>query len=102
MSITTKITKTILMVLSITLLNACTPKTIETTTQPTTSEASITCADERPQICTRDYRPVCGSRDTGIRCVTTPCPSTELKTYGNACTACADEKVTGYVAGECD
>ena len=59
------------------------------------------CHDPRPQICTREYRPVCGTRDTGVRCVTTPCASHEYKTYGNACTACADPKVIEYRHGAC-
>ncbi|WNO09065.1 hypothetical protein [Teredinibacter sp. KSP-S5-2] len=59
------------------------------------------CPEERPQFCTRDYRPVCAQKDTGIRCVTTPCNSYEYFTAGNACTACADEKVIGYTPGEC-
>jgi len=59
------------------------------------------CKDPRPQICTREYRPVCATRDTGVRCVTTPCPATELKTYGNACSACGDSKVLGYRPGAC-
>jgi len=29
--------------------------------------------------------PVCGLVDTGIRCVTTPCPSTEEKTFATIC-----------------
>jgi hypothetical protein len=59
------------------------------------------CPDDRPQMCTREYLPVCATRDTGVRCVTAPCPSSEQKTYGNACTACADEKVFGYTAEAC-
>lgn len=59
------------------------------------------CEDPRPQICTRDYRPVCATRDNGIRCVTTPCPSTETATYGNACDACADPAVYYHQPGEC-
>lgn len=62
----------------------------------------IDCVDPRPQMCTREYRPVCGLRDTGIRCVTEPCPGTELKTYGNACDACADQAVISYSQGACD
>lgn len=60
------------------------------------------CTEPRPQACTREYSPVCASRDTGIRCVTTPCPSTEWKTYGNACDACADEKVLFHRPGACE
>ena len=59
------------------------------------------CKEPRKSICTKEYRPVCAIRDTGIRCVTTPCPSTKEITYSNACTACADEKVISYRIGAC-
>ena len=61
----------------------------------------VECVPPRPEMCTRDWRPVCGRRDTGVRCVTTPCPSWETKTYGNACSACADPGVHGWRPGEC-
>ena len=48
------------------------------------------CADPRPQMCTRDYRPACGVRKDGSR-----------QTYGNACSACADPQVTTQSAGAC-
>jgi tetratricopeptide (TPR) repeat protein len=48
------------------------------------------CADPRPQMCTRDYRPACGIRRDGSR-----------KTYGNACSACADPEVVTQGAGAC-
>jgi hypothetical protein len=60
------------------------------------------CNNPRPEMCTRDYRPVCGLRDTGVRCVTEPCPSTEHETYGNACEACADGAVRSYRPGICE
>lgn len=72
---------------------------IHGTETPQTSQ--VACKEPRPQICTRDYRPVCAIRDTGIRCVTTPCPSTELKTYSNACSACGDATVMGFTQGAC-
>lgn len=59
------------------------------------------CLEQRPQFCTREYMPVCATRDTGIRCLTTPCPASEQKTYGNSCEACADIKVSGYVIDAC-
>jgi hypothetical protein len=65
------------------------------------AEAQIACASPRPEMCTKEYMPVCASEDTGIRCVTTPCPSVESKTYGNACDACSNPKVTGYRPGSC-
>lgn len=60
------------------------------------------CDDPRPEICTHRYQPVCGLTDTGVRCITTPCPSTGTKTFGNACVACSDESVSAYYPGECD
>lgn len=48
------------------------------------------CADPRPQMCTRDYRPACGQRRDGSR-----------KTYGNACSACSDPDVVTQAAGAC-
>ncbi|WP_338845401.1 hypothetical protein V8J88_16950 [Massilia sp. W12] len=52
-------------------------------------------------ICTADYKPVCAVRDTGVRCVRPPCPSENLQTFSNACKACIDSKVSGYIQGEC-
>jgi hypothetical protein len=68
---------------------------------PADAQALTMCPEQRPRACTREYRPVCASVDTGIRCITTPCPSAEWKTYGNACDACADPKVIGHQPGEC-
>ena len=59
------------------------------------------CTNPRPQVCTMDYRPVCATRDTGIRCVSAPCPSSEKRTYSNGCGACSDPKVSGYVPDAC-
>ena len=60
-----------------------------------------TCSDPRPKFCNRMYAPVCATRDTGIRCVTTPCDSTEKMTFSNACVACADPKVYYHEPGKC-
>ena len=48
------------------------------------------CKDPRPQMCTMDYRPVCGTMTGG-----------EKKTYSNGCSACSDISVLSYVPGEC-
>lgn len=48
------------------------------------------CADPRPQMCTREYRPACGLHRDGSR-----------KTYGNACSACSDPEVVSQAAGAC-
>ena len=61
----------------------------------------IHCTNPRPQICTMDYAPVCALRDAGAGCTATPCPSGEWTQYPNACSACADQRVQGYVKGEC-
>lgn len=60
------------------------------------------CELPRPEVCTKEYRPVCGLVDTGIPCVTMPCPTEKWKTYSNACTACSIPTVVGYRVGECD
>jgi len=66
------------------------------------TDTFVQCKSPRPEVCTEQYLPVCASKDTGIRCVTTPCPSTENVTYDNACSACSDPKVHGYIpSGEC-
>lgn len=65
-------------------------------------EGYVACSDPRPEVCTKQYDPVCAQRDTGVRCVTTPCPSAEPVSYGNACEACADPKVLGHRPGACE
>lgn len=55
------------------------------------------CPRKRPQVCTKEYKPVCGYTD--IQCFVPPCPN--YQTYGNACTACSDPTVLGYSAGAC-
>ncbi len=67
-----------------------------------TGNEVVVCSEPRPRICTYDYKPVCASRDTGIRCVTTPCPSTENITYSNGCAACSDKRVISYQPGSCE
>lgn len=51
-------------------------------------------------ICTMEYMPVCGEIDTGIRCITEPCPSTEMRTFGNRCQLDAAH-ATYHYNGEC-
>ncbi|GAB3537863.1 hypothetical protein GCM10027343_02080 [Noviherbaspirillum agri] len=96
-------TRTLMMLLAVSLVAACGARPLQETVQePLKEPENLTqCRDPRPQMCTREYKPVCASRDTGVRCVTTPCPSTEWRTYGNACDACSDSKVSGYREGAC-
>lgn len=83
------------------LIIACTTQITDKTGKATNLESVTICKNPRSPMCTREYNPVCATKDTGVRCVTTPCPSTELKTYASGCTACADEKVISYTPGKC-
>ncbi len=59
--------------------------------EPKAHELAMTeCVEPRPEICTREYRPVCGESIGGSK-----------KTYGNACEACGDQNVVRHHAGEC-
>ncbi|CAA6811492.1 MAG: Unknown protein [uncultured Thiotrichaceae bacterium] len=62
----------------------------------------VRCNTPRPEICYEVYQPVCAVRDTSVRCVTTPCPSTEKMTYPNDCKACSDATVHGFQRGDCN
>jgi hypothetical protein len=50
----------------------------------------IICTEPRPQICTREYDPVCATLLDG-----------NVKTYSTGCTSCSDDTVKGYRPGEC-
>ena len=101
---TNKLIRNTLLIAIATFAIACQSNTKNGADVPisTKPKGFIECKDPRPEICTREYRPVCATRDTGIRCITTPCPSTEKVTKATACTACADTKVFGYTAGACE
>ncbi|MFK5892057.1 MAG: hypothetical protein QM504_02425 [Pseudomonadota bacterium] len=54
------------------------------------TDMTMVCPEKRPMICTMDYNPVCGLRR-----------DKSIKTYSNACGACADQKVISHVAKAC-
>jgi len=85
-----------LILLSVNVIISC------SSTETPKLDDSNKCNEPRPEFCTMDFNPVCATRDNGIRCVTTPCSSTESATYSNGCSACADKNVFSYVAGECE
>ena len=90
------VTKSFLLAIYAMLLSGC-----NTESQEGPQSARIECTDPRPEMCTQHYDPVCATRDSGVRCVTTPCDSTETATYPNGCMACADPDVISYVEGLC-
>ena len=50
----------------------------------------ILCEEPRPQICTREYDPVCATFQDGT-----------TKTGSTGCTSCSDPQVVGYRKGAC-
>ncbi|CAA0094945.1 Uncharacterised protein [Zhongshania aliphaticivorans] len=90
-----------IILLAFLIVSACTSTDTQAPAPPTMQSGFTACESTRPEMCTREYRPVCGHIDTGVRCVTAPCPSERHNTYGNACSACADENVIGYEIGDC-
>ena len=50
----------------------------------------VICQQPRPQICTREYNPVCATLKDG-----------SLRTGATGCSACADPDVVSYTRGAC-
>ena len=50
----------------------------------------IICKNPRPEICTREYDPVCGTLKDG-----------STKTGATGCTSCSDPEIVGYKKGAC-
>ena len=80
----------ILSVLVVFCLMGCAAVTEEQQSTLRENKKLIICTDPRPEVCTMDYRPVCGERKDG-----------SLKTYANGCNACSDHEVIEYIEGEC-
>lgn len=51
----------------------------------------ILCEEPRPQICTREYDPVCATLKDG-----------STRTGATGCTSCSDSEVVGYKKGACE
>jgi len=67
-------------------LSSCT-----TTEKKTVVDESLTkCTTPKPQICTLEYKPVCGYEIDA-----------NYKTFSNACTACSNAKIVSYAEGAC-
>jgi hypothetical protein len=50
----------------------------------------ILCEEPRPEICTREYDPVCATLQDG-----------STRTGATGCTSCSDPQVLGYKKGAC-
>lgn len=74
----------ILLLLTILFVAGCSP------TEEISDNTITVCPDIRPEICTQQYQPVCAQT------------SDSEKTFSNACVACSDASVVGYVADACE
>lgn len=66
---------------------ACTFTTACSLVSPSTQHH---CEEPRPEICTREYVPVCAIKRDNSQGL-----------YGNGCSACSNPEVTGYNEGAC-
>jgi len=73
-------------------LSCSAPLSTKPATDQKDSHAFTQCKEPRPEICTREYRPVCATLNTGG----------EEKTYATGCTACADPGVIKYRESACE
>jgi hypothetical protein len=67
---------------------ACAPRAIPD--DPPPAGPLVLCVDPRPELCSREYLPVCGTRVDGSDW-----------TYANRCSACGHATVVGHRPGEC-
>lgn len=62
---------------------------------------TVICSKEmkNAEYCTMEYRPVCGLVE--VQCIKAPCPPIP-ETFGNGCSACAQQNVISYTEGSCE
>ncbi|WP_157209931.1 hypothetical protein [Marinimicrobium agarilyticum] len=71
------------------------------------------CPENRPDVCTQQYDPVCGFAAPGVPLGDGQSSGQEWarneavqpnphRTFGNACSACSKSEVIGFTAGACD
>lgn len=78
------------------LLVACTddnsvPRNSSEVVDDVFSKQNQICEDPRPEMCTMDYRPVCGLDSKGNE-----------NTFSNGCSACSNKFILSYQSGACD
>ncbi len=79
--------KNIWIMAGLLMLGACATSSPD---KPMVPAGATVCEDPRPQVCTMDYRPVCGTHQDG-----------SVKTYSNGCGACSNPEVTFWIEGAC-
>lgn len=79
----------ILLLASVVLASGC--QSIDSAESSRTPSGLTMCTEPRPQICTREYRPVCAWIPE----------SGSWNSYSTGCVACSDQKVAGYKDGAC-
>lgn len=82
----------------ITLLAACAAGP----SQAPENSGFASCPEPRPEMCTQEYRPVCGHIDTQLACASPPCSLVKHRSYSNPCQACSDPSVMAYELGSCE
>lgn len=55
------------------------------------------CPEQRNEVCTEQYDPVCGWFGQKVQCIKYPC----AQTYSNSCFACADNTVSYWTPSAC-
>ena len=78
----------VILVIQSALLGACVSSPAPNEEEKTA--AVNQCMEPRPNVCTMDYRPVCGTLND----------ESEAE-YSNGCGACADSNVVSWVEGSC-
>ena len=86
-----KVTRFLLISLSLLFVSCATTsdETIKRNYEPGELDL-ILCEEPRPQICTREYNPVCATLQDG-----------STRTGSTGCTSCSDHEVVGYKMGIC-
>jgi len=82
------INKVVFLILLSALVSAC--AAYDKKTADLSISKLTVCNEPRPQICTREYNPVCATYKGGSK-----------KTSATGCTACSDPEVIGYVMAAC-
>jgi len=77
------------------------PNTEKPATKQTDNQLTL-CKEPRPQVCTREYRPVCATLKADTPCDKDDCGTEHKKTYATGCTACANPSVLSYSSGKCE